>query len=280
MNATTVMSDERSELLERSRELATLRESLAAVAAGSRGKLALVAGEAGVGKTALLRRLSEEPHGARLLWGSCAALFTPRPLGPLLEIAELTGGAFAVAMAADSRPHDVVGALLRELGTRAPTVLVLEDLHWADEATLDVLRLLPGRIATVPALVIATYRDDELERDHPLRIVLGELGAGEGIERLALQLLSREAVATLAEPYGLDADDLYRTTTGNPFFVTEVLAAEKAEIPPTVRDAVLARMARVSPAARTLLEAVSLVPPQAELSLLEASRAIRPRPSR
>jgi len=201
--------DERSELLERSRELSTLADWLSAVASGSRGRLVLVAGEAGVGKTTLLRRLGEEHRdGPRFLWGACEALFTPRPLGPLLDIAELTGGEFAEVVATDAKPHDVVGALVHELGSRAPTVLVLEDLHWADEATLDVLRLLARRIATVPVLVIASYRDDELDRGHPLRIVLGELGRGEGVSRLSLAPLSPAAVGKLAESHGIDADEL------------------------------------------------------------------------
>ena len=266
--------DERNELLERSRELSTLGDWLSAVVSSSHGRLALVGGEAGVGKTALLRRLRHEHRdGPRFLWGGSEALFTPRPLGPLLDIAELTGGELAEVVATDAKPHDVVGALIRELGSRAPTVLVLEDLHWADEATLDVLRLLARRISTVPALALASYRDDELDRGHPLRIVLGELGTGEEVSRLTLAPLSPAAVAKLAEPHGIDADELYRTTAGNPFFVTEVLAAGEGKTPPTVRDAVLARMARVSPVARTLLEAVAVVPPQAELWLIDALAA-------
>jgi DNA-binding CsgD family transcriptional regulator/tetratricopeptide (TPR) repeat protein len=272
--AASVTSDERSELLERSGELSTLNEWLGNVAASSFGRLVLVAGEAGVGKTALLRRLHEERRaGSRFLWGACEALFTPRPLGPLLDIAELTGGELAEVVAAEAKPHDVAGALIHELRRRAPTVLVLEDLHWADEATLDVLRLLARRISTVPALALASYRDDELDRGHPLRIVLGELGRDETIGRLRLLPLSPAAVAKLAEPHGLDADELYRTTAGNPFFVTEALAAGEDEIPPTVRDAVLARMARVSPTGRKLLEAVSVAPLKAELWLLDAIAA-------
>jgi DNA-binding CsgD family transcriptional regulator/tetratricopeptide (TPR) repeat protein len=271
VNAARVTSAERTELLERSRELSTLAKSLSTVVSSSHGRLVLVAGEAGVGKTALLRRLrAEHGDGARFLWGACEALFTPRPLGPLLDIADLTGGEFADVVSTGAKPHDVVGALIRELGSRAPSVLVLEDLHWADEATLDVLRLLARRIASVSALALASYRDDELDRGHPLRIVLGELGTGAEVSRLTLAPLSPDAVAKLAEQHRLDPDELYRTTAGNPFFVTEVLAAEKGEIPPTVRDAVLARMARVSPAARTLLGAVAVAPPHAELWLIDA----------
>src|SRR5919198_4804436 len=131
LNPANVTSDERSELLERSLELSTLGDWVGEVAGGSRGRLVLVAGEAGVGKTTLLRRLEEERRdGARFLWGACEALFTARPLGPLLDIAELTGGELADVVSTGAKPHDVVGALLGELGSRAPTVLVLEDLHW------------------------------------------------------------------------------------------------------------------------------------------------------
>jgi DNA-binding CsgD family transcriptional regulator/tetratricopeptide (TPR) repeat protein len=124
-------------------------------------------------------------------------------------------------------------------------------------------------VESVPALVLGSYRDDELDRAHPLRLVLGELATSSALERLAVPRLSSDAVAELAQERGLDPAGLYRRTGGNPFFVTEVLAAGGEEIPPTVRDAVLARAARLSPEARALLEAVAVAPPQAELWLLE-----------
>jgi DNA-binding CsgD family transcriptional regulator/tetratricopeptide (TPR) repeat protein len=260
-----------SELLERAGELAALGESLEAVQRGSRGRVMLVGGEAGVGKTALLRRFCEERRrSARILWGACDPLFTPRPLGPLLAVAEAAGGQLEEVLASGVMPHEVVAALVRELRARAPTVFVLEDVHWADEATLDVLRLLARRVETVPALIVASYRDDGLDRAHPLRIVLGELVTSRAVGRLKLAALSPAAVAQLAEPQGVDADELYRKTAGNPFFVVEALAAQAEEIPDTVRDAIFARAARLSPSAKRLLEAVAVVPPQAELWLLEA----------
>jgi DNA-binding CsgD family transcriptional regulator len=151
-----------------------------------------------------------------------------------------------------------------------PTILVVEDVHWADEGTLDVLRLLGRRVRTAPALVIASYRDDELDRSHPLRVVLGELATGDAASRLRLHPLSLEAVARLAEPYEVDARELYRSTAGNPFFVSEVLAGAQGVIPETVRDAVLARASRLSTRGRTLLDAAAVVPLYAEMWLLEA----------
>ena len=260
-----------SELLERSRHLTALDDALAAVLAGSGGRLQFVGGEAGVGKTALLRRFCDGQQGpARVLWGACDALFTPRPLGPLQDVAQQTQGELKQLVDSDARPHDVTTTLMHELTARAPTILVLEDLHWADEATLDVVRLLARRVENVPALVLASYRDDELDRGHPLRLVLGELATGRAVSRLSVPPLSAMGVAKLAEPRGVNADELHRTTAGNPFFVTEVLAAGKDEIPPTVRDAVLARVARVSPGARKVVEAVSVAPPQMELWLVDA----------
>ena len=259
-----------SELLERADELSALGECLENVRRSSRGRIVLVSGEAGAGKTALLRRFcAEQGRSARILWGSCDPLFTPRPLGPLLVVAEDAGGELAELVAGGVMPHELVAALARELRARAPTVFVLEDVHWADEATLDVLRLLARRVETVPALIIASCRDDELDRGHPLRIVLGELASSQTVARLKLAALSPAAVASLAERHDVDADQLYQKTAGNPFFVVEALAAHSEQIPETVRDAVLARTARLTPAAKRLLEAVAVVPPQAELWLLE-----------
>jgi DNA-binding CsgD family transcriptional regulator/tetratricopeptide (TPR) repeat protein len=259
------------ELLERAGELSALGEWLETVRRSSRGRVVLVSGEAGVGKTALLRRFCEDcGQSARILWGGCDPLFTPRPLGPLLVVAEGAGGELEEVAASGVMPHEVVAALARELRVRAATVFVLEDVHWADEATLDVLRLLARRVQTVPALVVASYRDDELARIHPLRIVLGELATSQTVGRLKLAALSPAAVAQLAEPHAVDADELYRKTGGNPFFVVEALAAGAEEIPDSVRDAIFARVARLSPPAKRLLEALAVVPPQAELWLLEA----------
>jgi DNA-binding CsgD family transcriptional regulator/tetratricopeptide (TPR) repeat protein len=257
-------------LLERTDQLSALADALDAVIAARAGAVVFVGGEAGAGKTALLRAFCDgrgEP--TRILWGACEGLLTPGPLGPLFDVAEVTHGELEELVSREARPHEVTGALIRELAGGRPSILVLEDLHWADEATLDVLRLLARKVQRVPTLVLASYRDDELDRGHPLTLVLGELATAR-VARLTVPPLSERAVGELAAPHGLDAGELHRQTNGNPFYVTEVLAAGTGEIPHTVRDAVLARLARLSAPARQLLEAIAIATPQAEVWLLEA----------
>jgi DNA-binding CsgD family transcriptional regulator len=260
------------ELLERDEELGAL-ETAYEEASMDDGRLLFVSGEAGVGKTALLRAFCNAHGDARVLWGSCDALFTPRPLGAFVEIAQATGGELRAMAEGDGRPHDVAAALVWELQEQR-TILVLDDLHWADEATLDVVLLLARRLDGVPALVVPTYRAEALDSAHPLRFVLGELAAFRTVDRLGLEPLSPSAVAQLAEQYEVDAAELYRLTAGNPFFVTEALLARETEMPVTVRDAVLARAARLSSRAQQLLELVAVAHPQTELWLIEAEASL------
>ena len=255
-------------LLERGPQLASLGRYLSDAAAG-RGRVVLVHGEAGVGKTALVRRFCADAH-ARVLWGACDPLSTPRPLGPFVDVAESVGGPLADTLARGANPYEVVEALPRSNGGDPPTVLVLEDLHWADEATLDALRLLARKVERQPTMVAATYRDDEIDRVHPLRTALGEIATRPAVTRVPVEPLSKAAVAALAEPAGVDAEELYLKTTGNPFFVTEILASGEGSIPPTILDAVLARIARLSPAARDVIDAVAISPARTEPWLLEA----------
>ena len=257
------------ELLERADSLDHLERTLQDATDGT-GSLAFVAGEAGVGKTSLVAALCENVGPkVRVLQGSCDPLFTPRPLGPLADVAAQTGGALAELVDAGAAPHQVLNAVTDELRVR-PHVLVLEDVHWADEATLDVLRLLGRRIGSVPVLLIATYREEEVDGMHPLRLVLGDLIRLRTTTRLRLEPLSLDAVAELSKPVGLDPHALHRSTGGNPFFVTEVLSAPQETIPETVRDAVLARTAGLSERGRKLLEAVAVLRPSAEFWLLSA----------
>jgi DNA-binding CsgD family transcriptional regulator/tetratricopeptide (TPR) repeat protein len=249
------------ELLERADLLAQLELDCA-----EGGRFVFVGGEAGVGKTSLVRAFAES-LSERVLHGSCENLTTPTPLGPFVDVAAQTGGVLAERISEGGEPRGVAVALLEEL--QRPSVLVLEDVHWADQATLDVLRLLGRRIDTTPSFVVATYRDDEVEGEHPLRIVLGELTSAPSVTRKSVPRLSLDAVKELADPLDRDAEAIFRLTSGNAFYVTEILASSHDALPATVRDAVLARAAGLPPEARRLLEVVAVVPARAELWLLD-----------
>jgi DNA-binding CsgD family transcriptional regulator len=245
------------ELIERGAYLAALGEHLASAVAGH-GRLVLVGGEAGVGKTSLVRAFADEQAGeARVLRAAGDGLFTPEPLAPLDELMpglERAGG-----------QKELFAAALEEIGSRS-TIAVVEDVHWADEATLVLLRYLGRRLDGTAALVIATYRDDEIGAQHPLRLVLGDVGSAR---RIALPPLSEDGVRVLAEGSEVDALELYRQTGGNPFFVTEVLAAGGDGVPTSVRDAVLARAARLDPSARSILDAAAVIGMATGLPYLE-----------
>ncbi len=158
-------------------------------------------------------------------------------------------------------------ALLAEL-SRGPTVLVIEDAHWADEATFDVLRYVGRRVDRLPAVLIVTYRD-EIDGDHPLQRVLGGL-SGDAVHRLPLRPLSRAAVASLAGGTTATSAPLYRLTNGNPFFVSEAVAARGQDVPLTVVDAVLARVRQLDTRTQAALEALAVVPSGVELPLARA----------
>lgn len=253
-------------LLEREDQVARLRAAVVEAISGS-GKVVLLTGEAGVGKTALVERVAAGCDEVRVWAGSCERLFTARPLGPLADIASKEGGPLGAVIGRGAPLHEVFPVLLDELRSSA-TLLVIEDVHWADEATLDVVALLARRMATTRSLAIVTCRD-ELAIDHPLRLVLGELAAN-GVERMRLSPLSLQAVRELAAPHEVDADELFHRSGGNPFYVTEVLATRGTELPPSVRDAVLARAAGLDPRGRALLEAVAVVTGVVPLRLVAA----------
>jgi DNA-binding CsgD family transcriptional regulator len=265
------MSAKSMELLERERCLADLGEWLGGVATRG-GCIALLGGEAGIGKSSLLQEFSKLQRRARVLWGACDALFTPRPLSPLHDIARQTQGALLAAVSSGANRDEIFTAALDELEKTAALV-IFEDMHWADEATLDLLKYLGRRIHRTRAMLAVTYRDDEVGPRHPLRFVLGDLPRAS-TRRMSLLPLSEPAVARLAKRAGRPSEGLHGVTGGNPFFVTEALAGITGTVPNTVRDAVLSRAAMLSPAAREIAELVSVVPGKAELWLLE--QAARP----
>ncbi|GAA1808929.1 ATP-binding protein [Agromyces neolithicus] len=254
------------ELLEREPELEELRAAARQASAGH-GRVVLLHGEAGIGKTSLASALqSEPPDGTRVLIGSCDAMSTPRTLGPLRDLAPSFGPRLGEALRAGDR-EEVFDALREELAASV-TVLIVEDVHWADEATLDVLRFLARRIVDLPAVLVLTYRD-ELDRDHPLGRLLGDLGHGDHVDRIALRLLSADAVGALTAGSGLDTDRVYAMTAGNPYFVNELVAsADEVHVPPTVVDAVTGRLRRLDAATQDHIEQLAVVPSAVDRDLL------------
>jgi ATP/maltotriose-dependent transcriptional regulator MalT len=250
------------DLLERKQSLDLLREC-------PPGQLVIVSGEAGVGKTALVRAYCGE-SGDQVVWGHCDALRTPRPMGPLHDVARLVGGRFAGIMAADSTRTLMFHAFL-DLLTEHRCVAVIEDAHWADEATIDALQFAGRRISGTSSRLIVTYRDEELDLGHPLRAMLGNLATDHAVQRIRLAPLSVEAVARLAAGSGLDPRELHTRTGGNPFFVSEVLADPNRRVPATVSDAVLARVAALADGERDALESVAIFPGHAPLPLVGAA---------
>jgi class 3 adenylate cyclase/tetratricopeptide (TPR) repeat protein len=254
---------------------AALETVLAGTVAG--GLVALVAGEAGIGKSTLVRRFTERHStDAWFLLGACDPLLTPRALGPLHDIARQTGGRLADLLASAGPREAVFAAFLDQLARPPRQVVVVEDAHWADEATLDLLVFLGRRLEQAKVLLIVTFRDDELGADHPLHAVIGSLPQG-AVRRLRLQPLSEAAVAELARHAGRSASGLLALTGGNPLLVTEVLAADQPGMPANVRDLTLAHLRGLPAAAQEVVRLVSVIPTGAELWLLE--QTLHPEPS-
>ena len=256
-------------LVERDGPLARLTALVDEAAAGS-GRLVLLGGEAGVGKTSLVGALAQAAAGRLTVRrGGSDSLGPAAALGPLIDaFPELTDVIEQAAEVDRLRLFRRLRAVLAE----TPTLLVLEDVHWADEATLDMLRFLGRRLADLPLLAVATFRDDEVRPDSPLTAVLGDLATAPGVSRMTLAPLGIDGVRRLAEAEGsaLDPVALHAGTDGNPFYVTEVLAAGGADLPATVRDAVLARTTRLSSDARQVLAAAAVLGQGAGLQLLAA----------
>jgi DNA-binding CsgD family transcriptional regulator/tetratricopeptide (TPR) repeat protein len=264
------------ELLEREPSLALLATCAAQARRGD-GRLVVLGGEAGVGKTALLERFQRDLPDARWFWGACDGLFTPRPLGPLYDLADQLGGELLDLCVRGAGREELFRGLLRQIsGPGTLNVVVVEDVHWADEATIDLLRFAGRRLREATVLLVVTYRDDDLAADDPLRIALGELARQRSTRRISLTPLSAGAVTALARGSDLEAAALYRLTGGNPFYVTEVLQAGMAEVPASARDAVLARAAGQSADARQALEVAALTGARMEISLLEAATGCPP----
>ena len=238
-------------------------------AAAGRGSVVLVAGEAGIGKSSLVRELRERTGGrVTFLIGTCEPLSVPVPLAPLRELVEAAGGGDLIELGSDDRLV-LVRRVASLLAKQAPVVAVIEDVHWADPLSLDLMRLLVRRAPDVGAAIVATFRDDEVAANPELGLLLGDLTNAPRVQRIRLQPLSHAAVGVLAGASGLDVGELVRATGGNPFLVVEAVAAGD-RLPASVRDAALARAGRLSRHAREVADAAAVLGQRFDYALLDA----------
>lgn len=256
-------------LIERAEQLAAL-ERYRAEATHGLGRFVLIRGEAGIGKTALARAfLSQLPAASRIITMSCEDLSTPRPLAPLHDAVPALGEALGRMLAENAARVEIAAWVLGELSSNGFQAWLLEDLQWADDATLDLIRYLGRRIDDSSVLLIGTYREGERPRA-ALSAVLGDLATAPAVRQLLVPPLSRQGVATVTDGRHPDPTELHRLTAGNPFYVTEVLAAGGDLIPVSIRDAVRARIAKLDQRASRALEAAAILGTSVEPWLLAA----------
>lgn len=294
----------------RDRELAILYGHLAEALDG-RGTCVLIDGEAGVGKTTLVAALDREAQarGMHALTGHCYDLMETPPYAPWNEILDRSR-AFLTDVAADDRDRPSLAAagsqeaffglmrtFLATTSDKRPLLLVLEDIHWADIASLDLLRFLARALTEMPILLVATFRGDEIPRRHHLTTLLPLLEREAGATRIAVRRLSRPALEDLVRGrYDLTdrdtarlTDYLIERTAGNPFFITHLLRALEAEealrfngttwelgdftgigLPIQLREVIDARVLRLDEEAQELLSIAAVIGQAVPLALWAA----------
>jgi DNA-binding CsgD family transcriptional regulator/tetratricopeptide (TPR) repeat protein len=255
--------------VERDAPLSQLQEHLAAAGRGN-GRVVVIRGEAGIGKTALVSRLAADASTAvPTLVGRCDGVSTPSPYGPIRDVVDAFGPQLRGMLDADAARHEVKATLYERLTAIGPHLLVIEDVQWADEATIEVLTYVARRVATTASLLVFTYRDDD--EPHPrIRLFLGQLSNMPAVHHLVLAPLTAEGVAAMAGDTSADPVELHALTGGNPFFVVEVLATGSDSVPTTISDALRARLAQLSPRGRAALEAAAIIGSRCEPWLLAA----------
>ncbi len=203
---------------------------------------------------------------AHLLYGVCDDVASPRPFEALWDMAGLEPRLLPALETND--PRAVFDALMELLGRRSrPTVVVIDDVHWSEQATIDLLMRVGRRIDRTHGLVVVAFRDEDTPAEHPLRRVVSDVPP-DSMLRITPQPLTRESIALLA---GDDrADELLRLTGGNPLLVTEMIHSG-FEVPASVSDMVLVRLAKLDRTTRSIVELVSILPGGCPLDLAAAS---------
>ena len=264
------------ELIERADLMASLDAEFENVKDGE-GKCVLVTGEAGIGKTSLIKNLcGKKRTSCNIYVGTCDALFTPRPLAPLFDILLQMLGSTPKNINSINDRSELFTSFLSELEKQEkPSLIVFEDIHWADEATVDFIKFFARRITRFHCLFVLTYRDTEIHSQHPLRSVLGQLPT-DSFVRLQLTPLSRQAVERMAMKKGFKGDDVYSISGGNPFYVTEILASYNVYIPDNIKDSILSSYSRLDENTMAVWQILSCLPTGLEtkyLAQLESSYA-------
>ncbi|MBC7781713.1 MAG: AAA family ATPase [Proteobacteria bacterium] len=239
-------------------------------ASAGQGHSVFVSGEAGIGKTSLVEAfVRSEQLRTRVLWGACDALSTPRPLGPVRDIAQMAGGELLASLNAGLPGYRLFQSFLDALNAHpGGTLAVVEDAHWADDATADFIKFVARRISRCRAVLVVTFREDEVRSGHPLLRAIANVPADHAT-RVRLHGLSANAVARLAADHARQIRNLHTITDGNPLLVTELLRAPGDEVSASLRDTMLARLDRLSPFARDLAELVAVVPDRIEREFLD-----------
>ncbi len=257
------------ELLERQDSLNELSQLAKNVSSGE-GRIVLISGEAGIGKTTLIKYFTDGLNSdIEVLLGNCDALFTPRPLGPLYDLAHQIKSNLINLLDNEEKRISIFNAFLNYLESKKGLIItVIEDIHWADEATLDLLKFICRRIIRTKCLLILSYRDDEISSDHPIRLLLGDL-PNTYTKRIRLYPFSENAVTELMKNAEISDDSLYTKTGGNPFFVSEVLTNKQEGIPVSIKDAILSRTLKLSDNAKRFVEVISVIPSKIKISFIE-----------
>lgn len=260
-------------LIERGESLQTLRQLAVDAGTGS-GAIALLFGEAGIGKTTLLQAFrSQNQNEYCFLWGGCDALLTPRILGPVHDMSADLGDEIKAILHSDASTTRLLPKLVDRLAAiDQPVVMIFEDAHWADNATLDLLKCLGRRISALNVLLIISYRHDETDPTHSLTNLIGEFPQGN-TTRVELSAISAEGTALMAKRAGREIKNLHAVTAGNPFFVTELLANEgwdNEQVPASIQDAIGSRVNRLTPSEQKFLETISVIPHGIDEPLVQA----------
>ncbi len=255
-------------LLERKDSLDLLTQLTHETSLGS-GKIVLLSGEAGVGKTSLINQFKQELDSEiEVFWGGCDALFTPRPLGPIYDMASQLPGELAHLIESEDKRINFYAGFIKFLASdHFLKVIVFEDIHWADEATLDLIKYIGRRIGQLPVIFILTYRSEESGTNQMLTSTLGSLPTTD-VKRIRIYPLSKESIDELMNQSGIYIDGLYELTGGNPFFVNEILNNKKKELPQSIREAVLSRTSRLDQSANEFLKTISVIPTKIELEFI------------